>query len=79
MICGREDATALAVLHGGIDDGSSQERKRQTEQAAREQGGKRGAKPDAIRTQIAKQLQRLPERFPVQFLLWGVQPRLVIA
>ena len=63
----------------GVDDAASQIWKRQAENGSDEQAGEGSAKPAPIRTQIAEQLQRLPERFPVQFCFWELDPRLVIA
>src|SRR5206468_12313857 len=75
----RQAARAFGVEHGSVDDAPREIGERQTEQAARKQRCQRGAKSGPVGTQVPEQLQRLPERFPIQFYLRKFDSGLVIA
>ena len=75
----RHAASAFGVEHGSVDDPPREIRERQTEEAAREQRCQGGAESRPVGTQVPEQLQRLPERFPIQFRLRKFDPGLVIA
>ena len=73
------DSATLHVMHRRIHDAAREIRKRQTEQTAREQGNQSGAKARPVRPEVAEQLQRLPEGFPIQLRLGEFDSGLVIA
>ena len=75
----RHAGVAIGVVKGSVDDAPRQVRERQHQEAGDKQGRQGGGKPAPVRTEISKQLQRLPEIFPIQLRLRKFNPRLVIA
>ena len=69
---------ALAFQHRRVHDASGQIRKSEAQQARREQRHHGGGETRAVGPEIAEQLQRLAEGFPVQLRLRQVDARLVV-
>ena len=75
----RHAAAAFGMQNGRIHNTPRQIGEGQSEQASYKQRYEGGAKSAPVGTQIPEQLQRLPQRFPIQFRFRKFDSFLIIA